>query len=94
MRVIFHANYDYTFLRTKCGSPRATVAYKAGPDALTIPRAHGEAAVRDGVATEVKEPHKRVDGGAVKAKYDKRETGAETVAPAGPVSIDLIDPPE
>lgn len=94
MRVIFTDRFDFVTLRAKNGKPRAMVAYQPGAEPLTVKREHGEAAVAAGVATEVKEPHKRVDGGAVKAKYDKRETGAETVAPAGPVSIDLIDPHE
>lgn len=54
MRVIFHTDYDYVTLRAKNGKPRAMVAYKAGPDELTVKRDHGEAAIRDGAATEVK----------------------------------------
>ena len=35
------------------------MAYKPGPDALTVKREHGEAAVAAGKAKEVKEPVKR-----------------------------------
>lgn len=59
MRVIFTDRFDFVTLRAKNGKPRAMVAYKPGADAVTVKREHGEAAVADGVATEVKEPHKR-----------------------------------
>lgn len=59
MRVIFTENFDYVTLRAVNGKPRAMVAYKADPEPQTVKREHGEAAVKAGAATEVKEPAKR-----------------------------------
>ena len=75
MRVKFTAPFDYVTLRTKSGTPRATIAYGASDEPQTVKREHGEAAVEAGKATEVKEPHKRVD------KPGK----------SGPVPVDLTD---
>lgn len=94
MRVIFTDAFDFVTLRAKNGKVRAMVAYKPDPEPKTVKREHGEAAVKAGKAKEVKEPHKRPDGGQVKAKYDKREAGSETLILSGPVPIELTDPPE
>ena len=59
MRVIFHEPFDFVTLRAKNGKVRSMMAYKPGPDALTVKREHGEAAVAAGKAKEVKEPVKR-----------------------------------
>ena len=75
MRVKFTAPFDYVTLRSRSGTPRASVAYQPGE--LTVPRAHGEAAVAGGYAVEVDAPNRdeaRADivkrvlarGGAVK----------------------------
>lgn len=59
MRVIFSDDFDYVTLRTANGKPRAMVAYKASPEPVTVKNDHGEAAIKAGAATEVKEPAKR-----------------------------------
>ena len=59
MRVIFGADFDCVTLRTASGKPRITIAYKASTEPVTVKREHGEAAIKAGVATEVKEPAKR-----------------------------------
>jgi hypothetical protein len=52
MRVRFIAPFDYVTTRSANGTPRATVAYKPTEAAVTVPRAHGEAAVAAGKAVE------------------------------------------
>lgn len=59
MRVIFTENFDYVTLRATNGKPRAMVAYKADSEPQTVKRDHGEAAVKAGKATEIKEPARR-----------------------------------
>jgi hypothetical protein len=58
MRVRFTQPFDFVTLRSKTGTPRATVAYKPSDEPLTVPAAHGEAAVAAGVAEIVSEPAK------------------------------------
>lgn len=87
MRVIFHEPFDFVTLRAKNGRPRAMVAYQPGPDALTVKREHGEAAVAAGKAKEVKETVKR----------DAMEKVAKQVAERGAVAhgvVDLTDAPK
>lgn len=67
MRVKFTSPFDYVTLRTKQGTPRATVAYKASDEPQTVKREHGEAAVKAGKAVEVDEPAKSDDD----AVYDR-----------------------
>lgn len=52
MRVRFLDRFDYATLRSANGTPRATVAYRQGDEPITVPRAHGEAAVAAGKAVE------------------------------------------
>lgn len=54
MRVRFTSPFDYVTLRSKSGTPRASVAYQPGE--LTLPRAHGETAVAGGYAVEIEAP--------------------------------------
>lgn len=56
MRVKFTSPFDYVTLRTKSGTPRATISYKPGDEPITVKREHGEAAVLAGKAVEVQEP--------------------------------------
>lgn len=56
MRVRFTDCFDYVTLRSANGTPRATVAYRVGDEPITVPRAHGEAAVAAGKAVEIDEP--------------------------------------
>ena len=62
MRVKFTAPFDYVTLRTKSGTPRATIAYGASDEPQTVKREHGEAAVKAGKAIEVDEPATRDEG--------------------------------
>ena len=59
MRVKFNSAFDHVTLRSKSGTPRATVAYQQGDEPITVPREHGDAAVAAGAAVEIKEPAKR-----------------------------------
>lgn len=52
MRVRLLDRFDFVTLRSKTGTPRATVAYAPTDEPITVPRAHGEAAVAKGVAVE------------------------------------------
>lgn len=61
MRVKFTAPFDYVTLRTRSGTPRATIAYGASDEPQTVKREHGEAAVLAGKAVEVDEPAVRAD---------------------------------
>ena len=56
MRVRFLDRFDFVTLRSANGTPRATVAYRVGEEPITVPRAHGEAAVSAGKAVEFDEP--------------------------------------
>lgn len=56
MRVRFLDRFDFVTLRSANGTPRATVAYRVGDEPITVPRAHGEAAVASGKAVEIAEP--------------------------------------
>lgn len=91
MRVIFHEPFDFVTLRAKNGRPRAMMAYKPGPDALTVKREHGEAAVAAGKAKEVKEPVKRIEGGLLPKdkQYIVGETGSKTSG-----TVELTDAPK
>lgn len=62
MRVKFTSAFDYVTLRTKSGTPRATVAYGVSDEPQTVKREHGEAAIAAGKAVEVDEPAVRDDG--------------------------------
>lgn len=64
MRVRFLDRFDYVTLRSANGTARATVAYRAGDEPITVPRAHGEAAVAAGKAVDVDEPAVRSDDSA------------------------------
>ena len=59
MRVKFLDRFDYVTLRSANGTPRATVAYTPTDEPMTVPRAHGDAAVAAGKAVEVDEPAAR-----------------------------------
>lgn len=63
MRIIIKKPFDYVTKRNTSGSPLATVAYKPNAEPLTVKREHGEAMVKAGAATEVKEPAKRAPEG-------------------------------
>jgi hypothetical protein len=64
MRVRFLKPFDFVTLRSKTGTPRATLAYKPGDEPQTVPKEHGEAAVKGGYAEEVSEPAKsKKEGG-------------------------------
>ena len=52
MRVRFLDRFDYVTTRSANGTARATVAYKPTDAAVTVPRAHGEDAVKAGKAVE------------------------------------------
>ena len=96
MRVRFLSPFDYVTLRTKQGTPRATVAYQPG-EPITVKREHGEAAVEAGVAVEItdgavsatvnvrddSDRAAKPKGGAVKSgvAYGDGEKGEETFAP-------------
>lgn len=77
MRVIIKKPFDYVTKRNTSGSPLATVAYKPNPDPLTVKREHGEAMVRAGAATEVKEPAKRPENSAATMKALRAAVGAD-----------------
>jgi len=82
MRVKFTSPFDYVTLRTKSGTPRATVAYQPG-EPITVKREHGEAAVKAGKAVEVDEV--AVRGGKVDAPFASTEKGPpEKVVKAKP----------
>lgn len=49
MKVRFIAAFDYH------PTPRVTIAYRPGPDAVTVKRECGEEAVRQGRAVEIKQ---------------------------------------
>ncbi len=61
MRVRFLDRFDYVTTRTANGTPRACVAYVQTDDVVTVPRAHGEAAVAAGKAVEINEPARADD---------------------------------
>jgi hypothetical protein len=64
MRVRFLERFSYVTHRSVNGTPRASVAYPASREPVTVPRDHGEAAVKAGAAVEVKEPAKRPESPA------------------------------
>lgn len=77
MRVIIKKPFDYVTKRNSSGSPLATVAYKPNAEPLTVKREHGEAMVRAGAATEVKEPAKRPENSAATMKALRAAVGAD-----------------
>lgn len=77
MRVLFSKPYDHVTLRSRSGTPRATVAYQPGE--VTVPREHGDAAVAGGYAVEVDAPPR---GGRVTGAVDNGEKGPEVFIPA------------
>lgn len=77
MRVIIKKPFDYVTKRNTSGSPLATVAYKPNAEPLTVKREHGEAMVRAGAATEVKEPAKRPENSAATMKALRAAVGAD-----------------
>lgn len=79
MRVKFTAPFDYVTLRTKSGTPRATVAYGVSDEPQTVKREHGEAAVKAGKAVEVDEPAVRGNDGPEAFKLPK---GSKIIAKA------------
>ena len=77
MRVIIKKPFDYVTKRNSSGSPLATVAYKPNAEPLTVKREHGEAMVKAGAATEVKEPAKRHENSAATMKALRAAVGAD-----------------
>lgn len=77
MRVIIKKPFDYVTKRNTSGSPLATVAYRPNPDPLTVKREHGEAMVKAGAATEVKEPAKRPENSPATMKALRAAVGAD-----------------
>lgn len=77
MRVIIKKPFDYVTKRNTSGSPLATVAYKPNAEPLTVKREHGEAMVKAGAATEVKEPAKRPENSAATMKALRAAVGAD-----------------
>jgi len=81
MRVKFTAPFDYVTLRTRSGTPRATVAYQPG-EPITVKREHGEAAVAAGKAVEVDEVYNRGEDGVDGPTPLKLPKGAKIIAKA------------
>lgn len=59
MRIKVTKDYDLHIVVSKSGTPRATVAFKASDEPITVKREWGEKLVADGAAVEVKETAKR-----------------------------------
>lgn len=55
MRVRFLSPFNYVIHRNKSGTPLQTASYSPTDETITVPRAHGEAAVSEGKAVEVAE---------------------------------------
>lgn len=76
MRVTITKPHDIVTKRNAAGTPLATVAYTPAVN-LTVKREHGEAMVKAGAATEVKEPAKRPENSAATMKALRAAVGAD-----------------
>ena len=53
MRVRFTDRFDFVIHCSKTGTPLQTASYSPTDEAITVPRTHGEAAVKAGKAIEM-----------------------------------------